>query len=153
MSYTLQAIIGDEVALRGNHPKQARVVPLTQGKGMIPLHDALLEECEIPFLPLIDGGRSGFEEALTAFVQPLTGCAKFAYVEAEFFGGAGTQACITWETNGNSSEALVDSHAINTALKFLGVFCGEFRDEFDALGLGQHRRTEEWLHETNDRQS
>ena len=153
MAYTLQAIIGDEVVLRGNRPKQAMVVSLTQGKGMIPLHNALLKECEIPFLPLTDGGLSGFEEALTAFVQPLIGHGKFAYVEAEFFGGAGTQACITWDTNGNSSEVLVDSHAINTALRFLGVFCGESHDEFDALGLGQHRGTEAWLHETNDRQS
>jgi hypothetical protein len=68
-----------------------------------------------------------------------------AYVEAEFFGGTGTQACVTWEKGGKASAALIDSSAINTALRFLGVEVGDSYDEFDALRLGLFRRTEEWL--------
>jgi hypothetical protein len=38
----------------------------------------------------------------------------------------------------------VDGFAINTALRFVGVVKDGHRDEFEALGLGLHRATENW---------
>ena len=151
MAYTLQAIISDEAMLRANCPKFASVIPLPQGKAMIPLCGELLEQSEIPFLPLIDGGRPEFDETLIKFVSPLVGRGKFVYVEAEFFGGDGTQACVTWDDNGKSSSPTVAINAINTALKFLSVRIGDHHDEFDSLGLGKHRGTEDWLVEVTNK--
>jgi hypothetical protein len=145
MAYTLQAIISDEALLRTHTPWQIILVPLQQGKAMIPLCGKLIEEFDIPFLPLTDGGRLEFDEALVKFVAPLIGRGKFAYVEAEFFGGDGTQACIMWNDDGKQSDVTVAPAAINKALKFLGVSIGDCHDEFDALGLGKHRGTEDWL--------
>jgi hypothetical protein len=34
---------------------------------------------------------------------------------------------------------------LNRALRELGVARGEAFDEFDAVGLGKHRHTEDWL--------
>jgi len=68
-----------------------------------------------------------------------------AYVETEFFAGDGTQACVTWDATPRASQPLVDAGAINAALRFLGVNVGDHHDEFDALGLGRHKTTEEWL--------
>jgi len=144
MAYTLQAIIGDAAMLRTGCPTGAKVVDLAQGKAMIPLCGDLLEETEIPYLPLTDGGDEELCEPINEFASRFKGRGQFAYVEAEFFGGTGTQACVTWDANGVASAPLVDQCAINTALKFLGIIIGDFHDEFDALGLGSHRNTEEW---------
>ena len=40
---------------------------------------------------------------------------------------------------------LVDRGAINVALKFLGAEAGESFDEFEAVGLGRHRNTDDWV--------
>jgi len=114
---------------------------------MIPINGELLKQTEIPFLPLTDGGNDELCDSITEFVMPLVGRSKFVYIEAEFFGGDGTQACVTWDTNGTASKPFVDPCAINSALKFLAVEVGNSHDEFDALGLGRHRDTEDWLAE------
>jgi hypothetical protein len=35
--------------------------------------------------------------------------------------------------------------AINQALRALGLPADDGRDEFDTLGLGKHRRTQDWV--------
>lgn len=88
---------------------------------------------------------------------------RTAYVHAEFFGGTGFQSAVGWlggevqlgptHTKNHPAEAdaryvLVPprhSMAIDHALTWLGVGRGDARDEFDAVGLGRFRRTEEWF--------
>jgi hypothetical protein len=101
-------------------------------------------------LPLTDGGENELSSSIAKFVSPLVGRGKFIYVEAEFFGGVGTQACVTWDANGIPSTPKIDPHAINLALKFLGVQVGDSHDEFDALSLGRYRDTSNWLTELSD---
>jgi len=143
MSYTLQAIIGDASVLRAGRHSNAVVVDLPQCKGMIPLTNRLFDD-NIPFLPLTGGGGPTSLEPIDEFVLPFLGKGKLIYVEAEFFGGEGTQASVTYDENGRSTAPLVDPDAINSALRFLGVQVGDSHDEFDALGLGKFRKTEDW---------
>jgi hypothetical protein len=145
MSYTLQALIADEVAIRKTAPPDAIVVPLPQGKAMIPFSDELREAYDISFLPLTDEGAPEVPGGIAAIAEAIAKAGRVAYVEAEFFGGDGTQACVTWDATPRASQPLVDAGAINAALRFLGVNVGDHHDEFDALGLGRHRTTEEWL--------
>lgn len=74
-----------------------------------------------------------------------------AYIEAEVFGGSGSQASVI-STNGvQVGHPIVDHDAINLALRNLCVIKGSAIDEFEAVGLGRHRDTEEWLkHTIND---
>jgi hypothetical protein len=144
MAYTLQAFIGDEEVLKRAVVPGAKVVSLVQGKAMIPLPPGFLKELGIPVLPLIDKTRKTLPDELLTLAQKLVGDGKLVYVEADFFGGDGTQACVTWNGISGPSEALIDQWAINVALRFLGVEKGNHFDEFAALGLGRNRATEDW---------
>ena len=148
MAYTLQALIADEAVIRTAVPTDAVVVRLPQGKAMIPLSNRMREDHDIPFLPLTDEATAAVAvpESIAIIAESVAKAGKVAYVEAEFFGGDGTQACVTWGGTGQGSKPVVNVGAINTALRFLGVQVGDHHDEFDALGLGRHRGTEDWEH-------
>jgi hypothetical protein len=76
-----------------------------------------------------------------------------ALVEAEFFGGAGTQRAQVWEHGRSVLGPLVLKEGdpvpsitpISSALRRLGVSKGSHYDEFDAVGLGRHRSTSKWV--------
>jgi hypothetical protein len=144
MAYDLQALIADEAVIATAVPTGAVLVPLPQGKAMIPFSEKMREVHDIPFLPLTDEGADAVPESITGIVQLIAKGGRVAYVEAEFFGGDGTQASVTWETGGQHSEPLIDVNAINVALRFLGVQVASQQDEFEALGLGRHRTTGYW---------
>jgi len=137
MGYTLQAIVGDSANLRSGLPG-LRVVDLAKGKGLIPISEALRERFEIPFLEF---GGGAIPEGLISLMKPLK---KAAYLEAEFFGGDGGQSSAAWEEGRLVFGPVSAEDAINQALRFLGVDKKECHDEFDAIGLGRHRDTEEW---------
>ena len=77
---------------------------------------------------------------------------RVVYVDAEFFGGEGTQSAVGWErgqiafgprltaTPGEDAEGYEvvppeGDMAINEALRWLGVQASPGQDEFDTLGL------------------
>lgn len=76
-----------------------------------------------------------------------------ALVEAEFFGGSGTQRAQVWEHGQSVLGPLVLEEddpvpavsPISSALRRLGVSKGSHYDEFDAVGLGRHRSTARWV--------
>lgn len=142
MAYTLQALIGNQGTFRDALPAGLRVVALDSKVEMVPLDGAALKAYSIPFLPLTDGGADLPAELLSLCV-PLSAERPVAYVEAEFFGGDGTQACVLLHS-GNVVSVSVSPSAINEALRWLDVGKGEAFDEFEAVGLGQHRETESW---------
>ena len=93
-----------------------------------------------------------------------------AYMEAEFFSGQGFQAAVVWhdrrvifgpvvtsnepDDEGKQPPWLpLDHWAIDRALRLLGVSAHGAGDEFDALGLGAHRSTEEWLPQSDSNSS
>ncbi len=141
MGYTLQAVIGDERDFRGHVIEGAQIVPLPQGKALMPIDEDLRERFGIPFLEF--GHTADALRSVTEFVA-LLGKKKLAYVEAEFFGGAGGQSSAVWTEGKLVSGPLCEDDAINQALRLLGVTRGDSHDEFDALGLDKHRDTEDW---------
>jgi hypothetical protein len=138
MGYTLQAIVGDSTDLRSGLPGFT-VIDLAQGKGLVPISEAVRERYEIPFLEF---GSDTIPEGIISLVKPLK---KAAYLEAEFFGGEGGQSSAAWEDGRLVFGPVSTKDAINQALRFLGVEKKKSHDEFDALGLGRHRDTEKWV--------
>jgi len=144
MSYYLQALIGKADAL-GKHTsdfQSARLVPLTQGMALIPLTDELHDEIgsggEVePFEKLSPG--------VEQWAQRISFAARIAYIEAEFFGGDGGQSAVVWSGSSRVIQPIHSQDAINQALCFLGVRIDNAHDEFDAIGLGQHRNTHDWI--------
>jgi hypothetical protein len=61
------------------------------------------------------------------------------------FGGAGAQAGAVWEAGNLIQAPFVEQHAINRALRFLGVQAASGKDEFDSLRLGAHRDIDDWV--------
>ena len=142
MSYTLQALISDRTIIEKAKSKGLHSVALSQRFAMVPI---TFEMENMPFLPLADEGDKSVTGALRNLCIELSIESRLAYVEAEFFGGEGTQAAWLIENENEFKEAFVHESAINEALKWLGVSADSGRDEFDALGLGKHRDTADWI--------
>jgi hypothetical protein len=79
---------------------------------------------------------------------------RVIYIEAEFFGGTGSQAAVGWQggvlsfgprrtqmpmedREGYAVVADQDDMAINAALRWLGITRTQTRDEFDTVGIGR----------------
>lgn len=146
MAYTLQAILAAHGAFSGKTlPKGFRIVHLRCGLEMLPLASELRAVQRIPFFPLIDGNGAEVPVTLLSLFESLGAQSPLAYVEAEYFGGEGTQAHALISEGKLIRPPVVSSSAINGALLYLGVTKGEFRDEFEAAGLDAHRDTDQWL--------
>lgn len=145
MAYTLQAIVAGSGTLSGSLPGQLRLVRLSGGVDLIPLGRDALKAYALPFLPLTDEGQQGLPSMLVELCARLSTQGHVAYVEAEFFGGAGRQAHALFSAGKAAGQVVVSATAINEALRHLGVDKGQAADEFDAIGLGQHRNTDSWL--------
>jgi hypothetical protein len=145
MGYVIQAIIAGSEALVRTSLGKGRTFPLSPQLAMLPLTKELREALALPFCPLTDeGAEPVLPPALLEVVQAASVGGKAAYIEAEFFGGVGLQACLLSEGGIESQRPHVGPMAINMALQFLGVQRGSAVDEFEAVGLGKYRSTEEW---------
>jgi hypothetical protein len=155
MAYTLEAVIGPTVVLSVVTRDQASmvVVPLRQGLSLVPMTDKLFDE-------LTDGTSErppGFWKFPGGFDRVLCSWSSYgpiAYVEAEYFGGAGQQCSAVWDSGVLAFGPLLEEEGrpvpdaespISQALARLGVVRDGHHDEFAAAGLSQHRRTEDWL--------
>lgn len=146
--YQLEAVIAAEHVL--NHlttgaGAEARVVPLGARLCLVPMTDAL-------FGAVADAGApkaEAFWKLPAGYGAVLAACSvhgPVAYVEAEFFGGAGEQNAQVWD----AGEVVLgplhaeDGSPVSQALRRLGVEKGRHQDEFDAVGLDRHRHTDDW---------
>jgi hypothetical protein len=151
MAFYLNAIVGYQDVLRRHRDRyrKARVVPLAHGFALIPLTTALRRELD-PAAQDVGWDTSAMQEhaeRLTAWLRDISRDGGVAYVEALFFGDSGGQEASVWRDGEVVLGPLTSSAAgpINEALRYLGVPLDPTRnDEFDALGLGQHRRTDQW---------
>lgn len=114
--------------------------PLEQGFILIPVNNNLQKQFGIGNLSVLEKNKN--LQSIYSFGSSLSEKGKAAYVEAEFFGGTGTQASVTFENGSKISGPKVSLKAINIALQFLGVSKSPSLDEFDSLGLGKYRHTE-----------
>ena len=159
MGYSLEAVVGRKpVAEAFASPlPSAFVVELAQGFALVPITAEVINDLS-PNDPWIGAQLAGFSDpemppALAAACAGASSLGALAYVEAEFFGGDGAQAAVVWERGSVALEVVDDENnpppildaAINRALRRLAVqrrSCQQ--DEFDLLGLGRVRRTEDW---------
>ncbi len=122
----------------------ADLIELPQGFGMILMTDKLLrdvEELAEISDEIVFPGLDRFTEAVRELMERYSFHTKLAYIETDYFGGAGTQGGLLYE-NGSAAVAPQVSGAgvINALLSELGVRCGSGKDEFDSLGLSKYRR-------------
>ncbi|ATZ29321.1 hypothetical protein SLAV_37785 [Streptomyces lavendulae subsp. lavendulae] len=156
--YCLQAVIATEPVLRelAGSTTEACIIPLGQHPWLLPLTDALFDAVTVAGAPELDG----FWKAPAGFDRLLSACSKaapVAYVEADYFGGAGTQTAQVWDAGKvvlgplhlADGEPSPTGTPISQALRRLGVTKGNHVDEFAAVGLGHHRDTDDWLSPTN----
>ncbi len=144
MGYYIQAIASTQSALesRATDFSSAVVVPLASGLALVPLTAELLDEIGA-------SGASGqfekFTPAVAYWLRTVSDSAPAAYIEAEFFGGIGSQSATVWERGEQILAPFHDRDAINIALRLFHISRGAFRDEFEAVGLPRHRNTDDWL--------
>src|SRR5215472_425589 len=158
VSYELSALAGSRaVAAQAAGLASAAQVELAQGYGLVLVTPEVLDR-------LGGGGGNAFgttfcylPAGVEALARQVSDAGPIAYLEAEMFGGVGTQATVVW-LNGEvwlgpattqfgwppPDRATSPHWAFNHALRQLGVTRGAAFDEFDAAGLGRHRHTGEW---------
>lgn len=148
MGYSIQALVAPLGVFPSSLPEDLEVIDLGENVQLIPLGTTVQERYEIPFLPLTDDGAMEIPSTLRSLWLQLGVDGDIAYIEAEIFGGQGTQAYVMIERSGCVSTPVVSADAINAALRFLGVKAKPGKDEFDSVGLDKHRDTDRWLAET-----
>jgi hypothetical protein len=159
VSYELRALAGRyEITAQAAREVRSTAVELPQGFGLLPIPNHMPER--------LDGdGTWPFGEVfwfLSVGVETLARrtslAGDIAYLEAEIFGGTGTQAMVLWRggevclgpvtmefTATAPDPSSSQQWPFNQALRELGADRGDAFDEFDALGLGRWRHTEDWL--------
>lgn len=159
VSYELRALAArHEVTAQAARESCSTAVELPQGYGLLPITSHMLERLDGD-----DGWRFGeIFSFLSAGVEAVARRASLAggiaYLEADIFGGTGTQAMVVWrggevclgpvirEFTATAPDPPSSQHwPFNQALRELGADRGDAFDEFDALGLGRWRHTEDWL--------
>jgi hypothetical protein len=157
--YRLHALIATEHLLRdlAGAGEGAHIVPLGQHLSLLAMTDALFDAFTVAGAPQLDG----FWKAPAGLGRALAACSRngpVAYVEAEYFGGAGEQSAKVWEGGkvvlgllrlAERAPIPAAGTPISQALRRLGIAKGDYQDEFDAVGLGRHRDTGHWLPSTS----
>ncbi|MGW2255270.1 hypothetical protein ACWCXH_34565 [Kitasatospora sp. NPDC001660] len=158
MSYELRALIGtlELLTVAAAEVPAARVAPLAQGLALIPATPAFLSAFRTGGDERKSDGGAGFAWHPEGFELRLAAWSKaspIACVEAEFFGGTGTQRAAVWSDGrlelGPLTSAFelftAEGSPISRALRQLGARVEEGRtDEFGAVGLDAHRSTDGW---------
>jgi len=158
----IQGIIGKPAIIQNIlaplNPVQATVEQLQQGFELLFLCEILTETiCRQVILDNTGGLIKPFDfldSRLEKYLETASVDGYFAYIETDYFGGAGTQAAgifnkgklvESYKSDTGSidisipwPERLLDE-PINKVLRKIGVQRTQGLDEFDNLGLGNHR--------------
>ena len=146
MSYVFSAFIGNEVTVEAAAAlvRQHRVSRLGRSLHMVELNRHVID----------DGRYSRQFYFLTPRLASAAAVASvlgdIGYIEAEFFGGDGSQACVVWRDGdvvfgplrADDEEPPVPplhDWPINQALRFFGVQASLEMDEFRTVGLERFR--------------
>ncbi|MEU8951735.1 hypothetical protein [Streptomyces sp. NPDC048489] len=155
MGYELQAVIAADELLRvaSREVPGARVVPLGQGLSLMPMTDEVFDGVTDGS----DGEGLGFWKLPGGFETRLaqwSSTGPVAYVEAEYFGGAGEQRAAVWDDGSLALGPLGEPEKkrfsravspISQALRWLGARKSLGEDEFEAVGLDRHRNSDDWI--------
>jgi len=158
VSYELRALAGRyEITAQAAHEARSTAVELPQGYGLLLITSQVLDHLGgddvRPFGEAFSCLSSGLEE----LARRVSLAGDIAYLEAEIFGGTGTQAMMLWRrgavclgpvttefTATAPDPSTSQQWPFNRALRELGVNRGDAFDEFDALGLGSWRYPDDW---------
>lgn len=144
MGHCIRAIVGADSDLRkiAEDWVKADLIELLQGCGMIFMINALLEDVE-ELLEVSDDTcfpeLEDFTEGVRELMERYSFRTRLAYIETDYFGGAGTQSGVLYENGKISVGPRSGEGTINFLLKELGVWHYPDKDEFDMLGLGKYR--------------
>ncbi|MEP5341670.1 MAG: hypothetical protein ABJL44_04605 [Algibacter sp.] len=147
MGYTLKAYIGKKENLNPILEKytESQIVELENEISMIPMTDELFDEISNDE----DGsGISSFkflDQNIEQKTLALIGDKEIAYVESDFFGGKGGHIGIIWNNKQRTFIGKFRKRTMNEVLKRLGIKRTLLKDEFEFVGLGKNRHTEDWI--------
>ena len=141
MAYTLQAILGRDAEMRSAAPSDLATVSLADGFALWAIDSDYQDAHAIPFLPLTDEGLTEVPASVVELAGRLSEC---IYIEAEYFGGDGGQASVLYRSGAQQGSLNISDSAINEGLRSLGFIAKPPLDEFDSVGLGRERSTENW---------
>jgi hypothetical protein len=147
MAYLLQAFICKSIdtdCLTKQFDKAIKV-DIGQELSLIPMTEELFDQInELEISESIDGFTYLTETVEKKILLNIRE-RQFSYVEADYFGGQGGQIAITWQDRKRQNIFSYGQGRINQVLKLFGVIANKGQDEFDTLGLGLHRETNDWL--------
>jgi|HubBroStandDraft_5_1064220.scaffolds.fasta_scaffold66337_2 hypothetical protein len=127
----------------------ARVTSLSKGLFLVPNTDALFDALREQYPNVEDANREIFWKLsglLALVLERASIHGPIAYIETDYFGGAGTQAAAVWRDGRVlMSPAKARRGPINRALRHLGVRFTWPRDAFQAVGLHRYRTNDDWL--------
>ena len=122
-----------------------RAVALEQGFSLFPLTDEILVKLHLPHSNNLEN-LPPLPMGLTNFLVELSTLCPLIYFKTEYFGGEGVQLALAFEDGkiifGPAKGA---TGPINQALQLIDVKAKRNHDEFDTIGLGQYRFTNDWL--------
>ncbi len=148
MGYFLQAFIcksNDAVCVADAFDK-AIVIEIGQGLSMIPMTASLFDQIDNASGSNCIEGFDYITEKVEANILARIGDRRLSYVEAEYHGGQGGQIGVTWIYNKRQLILPFGPDTINLVLRSYGVIVKDKEhDEFDTLGLGLYRDTEDWV--------
>lgn len=151
MGHHLEALVIPETAVvqvRGEL-QHTRAIALTGGLHLVPIVDASFDALRERFPAAPDPFCPEFWKLVGPIVlvaKSLSHTGAVAYIETDYFGDVGEQAAIVWRVGEVVMPAAKGKRGpVNAALRLLGANAGLSTDEFDAVGLGRHRHTDDWL--------
>lgn len=113
---------------------------------MVPLTDSLFDEitASTPEETHLVQGLERLSTSLAELLREVSDDISVAYVEAEYWGGVGSQSAVMWDKGEVVFQVLNSQDAINQVLRMLGIEAKDAVDEFDSVNLGRYRFTNDW---------
>jgi hypothetical protein len=150
MGHHIQAIIGSKHVLDSLQQRfgGTTVVGLNQGLFLLPMLEGFYDALPSAVDTLAWEGDFHFRFLDAKVVALLIDASKkdaVAYVETEYFGGAGDQGAIVAREGKIVFGPVEGDGSINAALRMIGAKKESAHDEFDAIGLGRFRSNEDWI--------
>ena len=124
------------------------LAPLRQGFVLVPLTNRLFDLVRDRH-PELEGSADEvlwkLSSSMEHVLRNLSRKDPVAYIETDYFGGAGDQAATAWADGRVMVSPRRDRRGpINDALRAIGVRLVGGGDEFDSVGLIQYRQMDDW---------
>ena len=144
MAYDFNGCIGAENVCKKIVKKfsELKMVHLYEDLFIVPMPDEFLNSLSANDTEIIPNFGYLTSRMANTFFELSSDC-TFAYLEAEYFGGTGGKRAVVYE---NMKIAFQDftEDAFNIVLRHFGINKKNSFDEFEEVGFGEYRSTEDW---------